>query len=107
MLLGEGKVVVLEIDVQGARQVKARFPAATLVFLHPPSTEALEARLRGRGADNEEAIARRLDIARWELAQAGDFDHHVTNDRVDAAVGAIGRILDTLPCPHQGGFVSS
>jgi guanylate kinase len=91
--LAEGRPVVLEIDVQGARQVRQVFADATLVFLRPPSEEALETRLRGRG-DDPQAIARRLDIARWELAQADDFDHVVVNDSIDQAVAAVARILD-------------
>jgi guanylate kinase len=91
--LAAGRPVVLEIDIQGARQVRDAFGDAVLVFLAPPSPEALEARLRRRG-DDAEAIARRLAIARWELAQADDFDHVVVNDRLDDAVAALGRILD-------------
>ncbi len=90
--LAAGRPVVLEIDIQGARQVRATYPEAVLVFLAPPSPAALEVRLRNRG-DSAEAIERRLDIARWELAQAGDFDHVVVNDDLEQAVAAIDRIL--------------
>ncbi|MGH3666589.1 MAG: guanylate kinase, partial [Egibacteraceae bacterium] len=90
--------VVLEIEIQGALQVRERYGGsqrgAVLVFLHPPSTEALIERLRTRGSDDEARIAERLAIAEWELAQAPLFDHHVVNDDLDEAVTAIARILD-------------
>ena len=89
--------VLLEIDVQGALQVRERFADAVLVFLEPPSPAALAERLRRRGSDDEERIQRRLAIARWELPQAHRFDHRVVNDDVDTAVAAIGRILDAQP----------
>ncbi len=92
-----GKPVVLEIEIQGARQVRERFPSAVLVFLAPPSEEALLERLRRRGSDDPAAIEKRLDIGRWELAQAGEFDHVVVNEEVERAVAEIGRILDGMP----------
>ena len=96
--LAEGATLVLEIDVQGARQVRQRQHdvgdiAATLVFLEPPSWEDLERRLRHRGSEDEKSIEQRLAIGREEMAQADDFDHRVVNDRVDAAVKALERIL--------------
>lgn len=101
--LEAGHPVVLEIDVQGARQVRARIPGAVLVFLEPPTSEVLGARLEARGTDDPERVAERLRIAEWELAQRADFDHVVLNDRVDEAVEAIVRILDQsppAPSPH-------
>ncbi|MBA2528890.1 MAG: guanylate kinase [Euzebyales bacterium] len=92
--LASGRPVLLEIDVQGALQVRRRFVGAVLIFLRPPSQEALLERLRLRGTDPEERIAERMRIARWELDQAGAFDHLVVNDDLDEAVAAIGRILD-------------
>lgn len=96
--LAAGATLVLEIDVQGAKQVRRRQRdvgdiAATLVFLEPPSWDDLERRLRHRGSENEETIEQRLTIGREEMAQAEDFDHRVVNDRVDAAVKALERIL--------------
>ena len=96
--LAAGATLVLEIDVQGAKQVRQRQRdvgdiAATLVFLEPPSWDDLERRLRHRGSENEETIEQRLTIGREEMAQAEDFDHRVVNDRVDAAVKAVERIL--------------
>jgi guanylate kinase len=95
--LASGGQVVLEIEIQGARQVRARHPEAVLVFLEPPSQEELLARLRGRGSDDEATIARRMEIATWELAQAGEFDHVVVNDDVGRAADEIGSILDAMP----------
>ena len=94
--LAVGKPVVLEIDIQGARQVREVFAGAVLVFLAPPSPEALEERLRGRG-DTPGDIERRLEIARWEQAQSDDFDHVVVNDELDETVRAVSRILDGEP----------
>jgi guanylate kinase len=95
--VGSGRPVVLEIEIQGARQVRARHPSAVLVFLDPPSTDALLERLRGRGSDDDAAIAARMEIAGWELAQAGEFDHRVVNDDVGRAADEIARILDEMP----------
>lgn len=92
--LAEGRTLVLEIDVQGARQVRKRFSDSVLVFLLPPSLAALEARIRGRGTDDETTIARRVVIARHELAQAGTFDYQVTNAQVDQAAVDLARIVD-------------
>ena len=95
--LAAGATVVLEIEVQGARQVRARHPEATFVFLRPPDLEALAHRLVGRGTDDRERIAERLAIATEELREASAFDHVVVNDRLDEAVGAIVRILGGTP----------
>jgi guanylate kinase len=86
--------VVLEIEIQGARQIRERVPDAVLVFLTPPSVEALEARLRGRGTEDPDAVARRLRTARRELDAAPEFDHVVVNDDLDAAVAEVIRILE-------------
>lgn len=87
-----GRTVLLEIEVQGARQVRHRDPRAVLVFIAPPSRDELAARLRARG-EPPDAIARRLDIADWELSQADDFDHVVVNDALDKCVAELERIL--------------
>ena len=80
--LAEGKNVVLEIDVQGAFQVKQAFPAALLVFVNPPSFEELEARLNKRGTESPEDKLLRLETAKSELLQAESFDFQVINDEV-------------------------
>lgn len=83
--LRAGRDVVLEIEVQGALQVKDRLPEAVLIFIEPPSLEELEARLRGRGTESEEAIARRLETARVELEEKMKYDYTLVNDDVDEA----------------------
>ncbi len=94
--LAEGGPVVLEIDINGARQVRARHPEAVLVFLAPPSVDELLGRLRARGSDDEDAIAQRMAIAEWELAQAQEFDRVIVNDEVARAADEIARILDGM-----------
>lgn len=93
--LDAGRDVILEIDVQGARQVKERAPDALLIFLAPPSLADLEARLRGRGTESEERMARRLEKAAWEITQAGWFDHVVVNDALERATDQVAAIIDT------------
>jgi guanylate kinase len=83
--LAAGGTVLLEIELQGARQVRASMPEAFMVFLSPPSFADLEARLRGRATEDEAAIARRLARAREELAAAAEFDAVVVNDDVGRA----------------------
>ena len=78
--------IVLEIDLQGARQVRETLPDALSVFIEPPSFEALVERLRGRGSDTPEQIERRLAAARDELAAAEEFDCRVVNDQLERAV---------------------
>ncbi|MFM6939702.1 MAG: guanylate kinase, partial [Rhodoluna sp.] len=80
--LQSGKPVILEIDIQGARQVKASMPEAKLVFIAPPSWDELVNRLQGRGTESEEEQARRLETAKAELAAQSEFDHVVINDEV-------------------------
>jgi len=84
--LSQGKNVLLEIDIDGAKQVKAHEPKALLVFLEPPTWEELVARLEGRGTDSEERRAARLALAQQELAQASYFDKTLVNEQVDAVV---------------------
>ena len=82
--VADGRVIVLEIEVQGALQVKAAEPAAVLVFISPPSFAELERRLRARGTEAPDVIARRLQWAREELAERHRFDAEVVNDDADA-----------------------
>jgi guanylate kinase len=97
--LVEDRCVLLELEIHGALAVRKELPDASLIFLHPPSMDALTARLRKRGADDAERVAERMSLAEWELAQADAFDHHVTNDDLDAAAAQILRILvDTAGC---------
>lgn len=84
--LRDGKNVLLEIEIAGARQVKERAPEAILVFLQPPSWEELVSRLEGRGTDSTERRAARLALAQDELAQSSFFDLNVVNERVEEVV---------------------
>jgi guanylate kinase len=84
-----GENVLLEIEIDGARQVKAHLPAAVLVFLEPPSWEELVARLEGRGTDGPERRAHRLQLAQEELASASFFDHVIVNDSVERVVSQL------------------
>ena len=81
-----GKQVILEIDVQGAYQVRNRIPDAKLVFIDPPSFEELERRLRSRGTEDEETVRRRLDAARVELSRKEEYDIQLVNDDLERAV---------------------
>lgn len=92
--LALGFDVLLEIEVQGARQVRERRRDARLVFLLPPSLEALEQRLKGRGSDLPEALRARLERARLELAEQDCFDYTVVNDDLPRCVAALRRIID-------------
>ncbi|MGY0799392.1 guanylate kinase [Lysobacter sp. A286] len=84
--LAAGKDVLLEIDWQGARQVRRKLPGAVSVFILPPSRAALELRMRARGQDSEEVIARRLAAAREEMSHYGEFDYVIVNDVFNVAV---------------------
>ena len=100
-LLGEvqkgleaGKHVVLDIEVQGARQVRTRFPDSVHVFVLPPSAAQLVARLRDRNTEDQAALRRRLAIAAEELVGAKEYDYAVVNDDVVEAVAQVAAILD-------------
>ena len=84
-----GKHVLLEIELQGARQVKEVHPEAVLVFISPPSWEELEGRIRGRGSDSDERIRERLAIAQEEMAAAKEFDHVLVNSEVAQVVSRL------------------
>jgi guanylate kinase len=93
----EGRDVLLEVDVQGARSGKVRRPDAVLVFLQPPSEEELGRRLRSRGTEAGQELAWRLEEARREMAEAPRFAHVVVNDRVERAVDEVLAIIDGQP----------
>ncbi|KAB2926929.1 MAG: guanylate kinase [Dechloromonas sp.] len=84
--LASGGDVLLEIDWQGAQQVRALFPAAIGVFILPPSMEELTRRLTGRGTDSSEVISRRLAAAQAEMRHVGEFDYVIINDQLDRAL---------------------
>lgn len=85
-LFGKGKNVILEIDWQGARQVRAAMPASTSIFILPPSRASLEQRLRGRSTDSEAVIARRLRDSVADMSHWSEFDYVIVNDVFDNAV---------------------
>jgi len=91
--LREGLDVLLEIEVQGARQVRERRPDACFVFLLPPSLAVLRQRLKNRGTDGPEEVERRLEVARSELDAVREFDYAVTNDDLEACVASVLEIL--------------
>jgi guanylate kinase len=89
-----GHDVLLEIDVQGAGQVRLVAPDAVLILLAPPSLEELGRRLKGRGTERETTIAERLSKAGWELSQGERFDHVVVNDDLDRASSQVAAIIE-------------
>jgi guanylate kinase len=91
--------IVLEIDVQGARQVRERLPDAKLIFIEPPSIRDLERRLAARASDQRDQIQRRLAAARDELDAAGEFDHRIVNDDLERAVEELVRLAATMSGP--------
>jgi guanylate kinase len=93
--LRSGRDLVLEIDVQGAAQIRERAPEALLIFLAPPSLADLERRLRGRGTESEDRIEERLERAAGEIAQAAWFDHVVVNDDLERATDEVAAIIGT------------
>jgi guanylate kinase len=102
--LAAGAPVVLEIEVQGARQVRAEMPEACAVFIAPPSVEALKARLVGRGTDSPEQVQERLATAVRELAAQPEFEHVVVNDRLEQATDELVAIVQrALSATRAGG----
>lgn len=92
-VLGSGKVALLDIEVEGARQLRRQVPDAAFVFIMPPSAEVLVQRLTGRGTDGPEAVARRIHRAAEELKAAREYDYVVVNDDLDRAVAQVAAIL--------------
>jgi guanylate kinase len=96
-----GADLVLEIDVQGARQVKAKLPEAIAIFIVPPSRADLERRLRDRGQDSDEAIKRRLEQARQEIAASAEYDFIVVNDDLERAGREVCAIALAVRCRRR------
>ena len=88
-----GRDVLLEIDWQGAQQVRKAFPSAIGIFILPPSLEELKSRLSGRGTDSAETIARRIAAARDEMRHVADFDYVIINDDLQQALGTLRSIV--------------
>ncbi|WP_457568926.1 guanylate kinase [Desulfurobacterium sp.] len=91
--LNEGKDILLDIDTQGALQVKKNYPDAVLIFILPPSLKELERRLRSRGTEDEETIEKRLLIARRELSLATKYDYIIINDQIEEAFDKLKSIV--------------
>ena len=89
----KGFIVLLEIEVEGAKQIKEKFPESLSIFLLPPSKEELEKRIRNRGTEKEEAIDRRLSRANYEIASSDQFDFVLTNHDVDETVRGVFKII--------------
>ncbi len=96
--LSRGKDVILEIEIQGARKVKERFPDTLLLFVSPPSAEVLRERLMGRGTETGEAIEKRLARAAEEAKGMEDYDYFVVNDILEECVEQVHRIVECERC---------
>lgn len=91
--LDEGKDIILELDTQGALQVKKQMPEAVLIFICPPSLETLENRLRGRHTEDEADIQKRLDEVKIELERAEKFDYKIVNDDLEKAIDMLEKVI--------------
>ncbi len=92
-MLQDGIDVLLEIDVNGAKQVRKQFPDGVFIFLTPPDLHTLKARIKGRGTDSDDVIEQRMKQARKEILMMADYDYAVVNDQVDNAVRKIADIV--------------
>ncbi len=97
-MIESGKNVILEIEVQGALQVRSHYPEAVFVFVIPPSIEELENRLRGRGTETDEVIAKRLERAKDEFKYISKYNYILTNDTVNDAVNRLDAIITAEKC---------
>ena len=93
-ILASGRSVILELETHGAKEVQASLPDAVTIFIEPPTFAELERRLRDRATESAGEIGERLELARRQAEEAGDFDHVVTNDDVGRAVEELGAIVD-------------
>jgi guanylate kinase len=105
--LAAGRPVLLEIELEGARQVRRSFPAGFQVMIKPPSLEELERRIRGRGTDAEAAIQRRLERARVELAAEAEFDAALVNGELEQALAELEQLLQLQVEQPEDGTVAS
>ncbi|SDH91960.1 guanylate kinase [Alteribacillus bidgolensis] len=94
----KGRDIILEIEVQGAKKVKERYPEGIFIFLMPPSLAELRSRIVGRGTENEDLINKRMTVAREELEMMENYDYVVENDEVDKAVDRIQAIVTAEHC---------
>ena len=100
--LAAGAWVVLEIDVEGTLSILERYPEAITIFVEPSRPDQLLERLRGRGTESEDAMARRLEVARRELLEAHRYRHRIVNENVDTALEAIKNVLHDAGFPRGG-----
>ncbi|MBE9222146.1 guanylate kinase [Cyanobacterium stanieri LEGE 03274] len=91
--INQGKTIILEIELLGARQVKENLPQSELIFILPPSEQELERRLRNRGSDSPEAISKRLQRAKEEILAQDEFDHKIVNDQLERAIVQLQQII--------------
>lgn len=98
--VAEGKAALLEIDLQGARQVREQMPEANFVFLAPPSWDEMVSRLVGRGTESAAEQQKRLETAKLELAAESEFDHTVVNDDVPRAAAELVSLMGLTPTAH-------
>ncbi len=92
--LSDGKDIILEIDTVGALNVKRQMPEAVLIFIAPPSLDALEQRLRGRHTEDEETIQKRLNEVKSEIERGKSFDYTIVNDEIDLAISQLEQIIN-------------
>ncbi|MDP2805551.1 MAG: guanylate kinase [Gallionellaceae bacterium] len=90
---GKGRDILLEIDWQGAAQVRSKFPDSIGIFILPPSLETLETRLKGRKQDSDEIIAKRLQAAREDISHVAEFDYVIINDKLDVALHQLNSVV--------------
>jgi guanylate kinase len=93
-LMAKGQHVILDIDWQGARQVREHYPQVVSVFIVPPSIESLEQRLRGRGQDDDAIIARRMEGAKSELSRQNEYQNIIVNDDFDTALAELSELFN-------------
>ena len=93
--LDQGQDVILEIDVQGAFQVRQNYPESILIFILPPSLEELRERIKGRGTENEESMAARLGEAEREIALSDQYDYRIVNEDLGVAIDQVRQIIET------------
>ena len=94
--LNSGKDVLLDIDVQGAKKLRSKYPDATLIFILPPSFEILRERLLQRGTESAGSVARRLEDAKREMAEASSYDALITNGELDVAIAALKKVIEKI-----------
>lgn len=92
--LEKGINVILEIEVQGALQIKKKYPEGVFLYVAPPSLKVLEERLKGRKTEDDETIKKRLDTAKWEITNIGEYDYIVVNDDISVAACEINSIIN-------------